>query len=108
MTAPNPDRATRTKVIRAVCRVMGGSLYEILSPHRGRPATARRRWVAMHVFRHLTEPPRTYTAVGPLFNRDRTSVAHAERKVFAEMTRTDLPRRDNLQTTVEQITRLLT
>jgi chromosomal replication initiation ATPase DnaA len=73
---------TPDQIVAAVCAEFGGEPARVLSPHRGHPADAQRRWVAMHVYRWGKGGPKSYSEVGRAFDRDRTSVRHGERRLM--------------------------
>lgn len=67
-------------ILGLVQREFGHGRGEILAPSRSRKGIAWARQVAMYLA-HTVPPGASFTEVGRAFGRDRTTVAHACRKV---------------------------
>jgi chromosomal replication initiation ATPase DnaA len=71
-----------TTIATEVAGEFGSKLSSILAPTRGKPEDARARAIAMFAYGHLMpdrrpDEPMCKTAIGAVFGRDRTTVAHA-------------------------------
>jgi chromosomal replication initiation ATPase DnaA len=98
---PQGPRAERDAAARFLSAVVGSALHvrprDVREQRRGAPAVALARQVAIYLSH--TRLGFDYTTAGSAFGRDRTTVAHAVRKVEG---RRDDPRFDAIVDTLER------
>lgn len=77
-TGTEPEQALAKVAARAVAATWGGSQASITHRFRGPRATVVPRWAAWTLYWQLSPPGkrRSYSAIGRVFDRDRTTIRH--------------------------------